>query len=157
MALMILIHIYLFDFFRFGQPGQGPPPDQLDGPHEAPNAAGWGLWPEPNHQQQQLGPNQQQVGHGEAFVEQVDLEQGEPHPVDNEIPNLNMAPVEDLGKVDDLIPEQGIMNDGEDTEEQPEDILAMSSSSDDEAPNNLVLDLNIPMEVEVFIPMENGV
>lgn len=39
----------LFDFFGYGQQGQGPAP--LANPEaDAPNAEGWGLWPEPINQ-----------------------------------------------------------------------------------------------------------
>lgn len=36
---------HLFDFLGFGQPGQGPPQEPPQ-PQDAPNADGWGLWPE---------------------------------------------------------------------------------------------------------------
>lgn len=98
----------VFDFFGYGQPGQGPAPPPA--PEDAPNADGWGLWPEANDENvqhndddqpnQALGlnnhPNQPLqnpfVGPlaGEAFLELNDLLQ--PDQID-----LNMAPPEDFG------------------------------------------------------------
>lgn len=36
----------LFDFFGYGQPGQGPANDPPNGKQQDLNAEGWGLWPD---------------------------------------------------------------------------------------------------------------
>lgn len=96
------VHPDLFDYFGFGQLGQGPPPpenDHMDGP----NADGWGLWPD-QVQGPQLPQGQNLPNHparGEAFLEVNDLQQVE-QPEEQDLLDLNMAPLDDLGGVEDL-------------------------------------------------------
>lgn len=98
----------LFDFFGFGQPGQGPaPPAELD---NAPNVDGWGLWPAPNNDGQNPPPNDQALAPiaGEAFLELNDLLQNEQNDQNGQI-DLNLAPPEDLGGIEDFIPQDQVM------------------------------------------------
>lgn len=39
------VNPHLFDFFGYGQPGNGPPQEPPNNPQDAPNVEGWGLWP----------------------------------------------------------------------------------------------------------------
>lgn len=86
---------------------------------------------------------------GEAFMELNDLQQENPGLLD-----LNMAPEDDWG-VDDLMQSNDNMDEDFVDNAHPEDIIAMNSPSDAASPP--AFDLNEPAEVEVFIPMEDGV
>lgn len=72
--------------------------------------------------------------------------------------DLNMAPIDDFGMVDDVEAPQ-VVGDAMDEDghvvENPKHIIAMSSPSEEAQP---FLDLNVHAEVEVdvFIPMEDG-
>lgn len=154
----------LFDFFGYGQHGQGPAPPAE--PDNAPNAEGWGLWPQPDNQAPQHGPHQpmnqqlqpQDQGPiaGEPFLELNDLLQ----PMEEQF-DLNMALDDDLGGLDDLAPLDHDMAENPNLDlnnvEPPEDIIAVSSPSSMAASPPL-FDLNKPTEVDVmvFIPMVNG-
>lgn len=148
----------LFDFVGFGQPGQAPFHGPLAGHDDAPQANDWGLWPQHLPGQNNVVGNVEvpvQIGVGEPFLELNDLLQ------DNAVADFDLnEPLDhDLGDVEDIIPEHNedmIVDDH--PEPVQEDIIDASSQSSasansDPAP---VLDLNEPVHVEVFIPMENG-
>lgn len=80
----------LFDYFGFGQPGQGPVDNPNPNPIAGPQVDGWGLWPE-----QPIGPHNPNQQVGEPFLELNDLQ---PNQLD-EVPDLNMAPEDDQGGV----------------------------------------------------------
>lgn len=67
-----------------------------------------------------------------------------------------MVPEDDLGGVEDLILEQHDMEEDIPIDTMLEDIVAVSSPSSN-AQSPQTFNLNEPVEVEVFIPMENGV
>lgn len=150
----------VFDFFGYGQPGQGPVFGPPPNPDIGPQVDGWGLWPQPQNQhaqQEQQLMNQQILGNegvlaDGALIEQNVLLQGEVADFD-----LNVPMQEELGELDELpdlipvpVPNQ---------EEAPiqEDIIEASSASSasSEANAPAPLDLNLePVEVNVFIPMD---
>lgn len=158
----------LFDFFGYGQPGHGPNAmqgfqgqqvnqvdDHID---EIGNAvAGWGIWPNaPNQmaQQQDIELNAQPIP-GEPFLELNDIinEANNNNPVD-----LNFPPPEDLGGLDEYIPEPDIIM-AEDQGGGNVQIIA-----DDDLPEIALPEVGIGLQeqglnninLEVFIPMEDG-
>lgn len=127
----------MFDFFGFGQPGQGPlpPPDAND----APNVDDWGLWPQEQAQQQ---PHQQAAninvnlgvqGAGEAFLELNDLIQNNANDVAF-MPDfdLNEPLHNDFGDVEDILLENLEQHAAPLVQQQEHIIDASSDSSDSE-------------------------
>ncbi|CAN6251807.1 unnamed protein product [Urochloa humidicola] len=112
------------------------------------NADGWGLWPEEQGNQ----ANQGALG---DFLELNNLIQQEEALFDLNVP---VADIDDLGDIVDLI--QGANANGQVNQEQPAQVIDASDQSSDSEGNAGVVaalpDLNAPVEVEVFIPMEGN-
>lgn len=148
---------HLFDFFGYGQPGPGPlqaPPQD-----DALAAEEWGLWPEqpPNqqHPAHHNGDNMaiDQVVAGEPFLELNDLIQ--PQDVNNVAMadfDLNEPLPDDLGGVDDILPDDILQNLVPPQPQVPEHVIDASSESSESEGDAPIFNLNEPVHVEVFLP-----
>lgn len=150
-----------FDFFGFGQPGNGPvfgpPPDPAVGPH----ADGWGLWPDQHNPDQEQPPNQHlnlgAAGVGNVLPEEDFLEINDHLQGAGAHFDLNIPLQGDLGELEDnpdLVPAfveapvQVIV---------PQQVIEASSDSStpSDGPAIALPDLNMePVEVDIFIPMD---
>jgi len=160
----------MFEFFGFGQPGQGPnqeggnPPDNpqanpdlnealADQPLEGENAQGWGLWPNQDNKPVQVqnvnqlnAPVIPQDQPGNDFIEMNDLQQE---------PELDLnAPLEDdLGGIEDLLVIAENMDDQPFVGPQMENVIDEDAPSEAGSEDNMqVMEENV--HVEVFIPLE---
>ena len=147
-----------FQFFGFGQPGQGPPNNPPVNPQVGPNVEGWGLWPENQKADagnQNAGADNQQrenLAHNPdgAFMELNNENNGN---ADNNLVDwldfdLNLPAVDDLGVIDDAIPDNDVPM--PDAQAEPVQVINMESDESEGMP--VIPDLNEQVHVEVFIP-----
>ncbi|CAN6305666.1 unnamed protein product [Urochloa humidicola] len=133
----------MFDFFGYGQPGNGPAQNQVNDPQDAPDVNGWGLWPE--------APNQQ-------VADQNAVQQPMPG---NQL-DLNVAAADDeLDGQAEIIQAANAMEGMEQQEvnDLPEDVIDASDQSDGSVEVHgqpHIPDLNDPVDVEIFIPQQDG-
>ncbi|CAN6235398.1 unnamed protein product [Urochloa humidicola] len=145
----------VFDFFDFGQPGNGPPPQ--DHPVQEGEEGDWGLWPQ--------GPTQQnpplQENDANQEVGDLPLQFNAPPQQDaqqNVVPDLNMDIAGDFG---DVIQGDFVLEDQASISSNPEHVIEVQSDEsvgDQVLPNpenQVIPDLNA--HVDVFLPMDNGV
>lgn len=154
-----------FEFFGYGQPGNGPngqlgfhdqqlhnnqnvqnAPNEVHDNDNGNMADGWGLWPNAqNPIQQAIGPNMNPLA-PEPFLEMNDLVNNGGN---NVVVDLNFPPPEDMGGLDELIPEAAeVINQDMDMEQvivednMPE-IVHIPALNDEN------------VEVGIFIQMDN--
>ncbi|CAL5064934.1 unnamed protein product [Urochloa decumbens] len=168
----------LFDFFGYGQPNVQH--HQHHQPQNQNNAGGnlnqdngaaqWGLWPEQqindafigpqpavNHHLQAAAQNQGNNQDQAELMQPAQMNETPPQaPLDHLVMvdlafDLNMAPADDLGEVDmeDIIP---VVADNM----EAENIIDGTDSSENTEPAQVPQGFGDNMEVEVFIPLENG-
>lgn len=125
---------------------------------DAPNAVDWDLWPQGNNENNNNVVNmevqlpEQNIGEGETFLEVNYLAQAN---VANFYLNEHLD--DEFGGVDDILP---LANDAMEVNDlqglTQGEIIEASSQFSELVDNAPLLDLNEPVHMDVFIPIEDG-